>query len=66
MTQEGAFQMRGHIIGSFKGMFKKARIFRHHPVEVRFKVAADRWIGVFIDSESCTGVLDENMRDSLP
>ena len=49
--------MGGHVIGTFVRMYIIGRILRNHHIHVVFKIYPNRGVGVFIDGETCRGML---------
>lgn len=54
LRQRGS-DMRGHVVGTFGGMFVYRR-FRRDPLEIGFQVPANRRVGILLDEERRRGV----------
>lgn len=56
--------MRRHIVVAFVIMFVVSRPFGHEAVEMAFQVLPDGRVGIFIDSQGCRSMLDEQMQQA--
>lgn len=60
-TDQSGFDMSWHIIRPFYGVDDEWHVFRHYPVHIPFKINTNIWIGIFVDANSCRGVLYEEV-----
>ena len=57
-------QMRGHVVRALVRVHEIGRVFGHKPLKERMQVDSGRGIGVFINHQTCAGVLDKNRQRS--
>ena len=56
--------MGGHIVDSLQGVLILTAVLRNKPVENGFHIQTHIRVSIFVDSESATGMLAENMDDA--
>ncbi len=54
--------MGGHIVRTFNGVGQEWQVLWGEAVEVPLEVHPDRWVGILIDGQSGTCVLDEQVQ----
>ena len=59
---ERALGMGGHIVGTLQHMVIVGFVLLDHPVENLFQVRPHIRVGILIDAQGATGVLDEEMQ----
>jgi hypothetical protein len=60
-----ALYMRRHVVRPFVGVNKAGIVFRYQVIQKAVKVAAHRWICIFVDGQARRGMLDEYLKHPL-
>ena len=63
-AQNTAFDVRGHIVWSFKGVGVVVIVFRNQLVKMGFKIYPNARVRIFIDGQAGRSVLDKNMKNT--